>query len=116
VPAYRFGNRFLKRMKARSIVFSFTSWPTPEYKPINRIRCGNGSLQPIVAVCAHVLLGAPVATCRLPDPGPDGEWGEAMCVDCADRPLGAKGGLENIRLICWPCFDSQFRPKVVKPS
>jgi hypothetical protein len=65
---------------------------------IGFILCGDGSQEPAVAVCDHVLQGAPPSISKVPVPYA-GEYGRAYCADCAAEP-----GTEHIRIVCYRCY------------
>ena len=63
------------------------------------IFCADGNTQePAIAVCAHVLQGAPPSFYKAPVPDA-GEYGGAYCSDCI-----AKVGKWDFRIICYPCY------------
>lgn len=63
------------------------------------IFCGDGNNQePAIAVCAHVLQGAPPSFYKVPVPYA-GEYGQAYCADCAAEP-----GAEHLRILCYRCY------------
>lgn len=62
------------------------------------IFCRDGTQEPAVAVCDHVLQGAPPSIKKVPVPY-RGEYGRAYCADCAAKP-----GAEHIRIVCYPCY------------
>jgi hypothetical protein len=63
------------------------------------IFCGDGNNQePAIAVCAHVLQGAPPSFYKVPVPYA-GEYGQAYCADCI-----GKEGKWDFRIICYPCY------------
>ena len=63
------------------------------------IFCGDGNDQePAVAVCDHVLQGAPLSISKVPVPYA-GEYGRAYCAGCAAEP-----GVGHFRIICYRCY------------
>ncbi len=63
------------------------------------IFCGDGNNQePAIAVCAHVLQGAPPSFYKVPVPY-SGKYGQAYCAECF-----AKAGKWDFRIICYPCY------------
>jgi hypothetical protein len=68
-----------------------------------RIQCGDGSWQPTVLACDHVMNDG-VLPYHFLEPKADGSWfGEMVCKECFDASIDPSVAPDAVHMHCWPC-------------